>query len=320
MTLSVVLSNYNHARFLPYALKALFAQSRAAEEIILIDDASTDDSKVIMEAHLSCHPNVRLVRNSRNIGVIPNLNRGLEMARGDKIYFAAADDITYPRLFETSIALLDQYPAAALCSSRCEIIDIDGRPGQAMIGPIPRSTSGYINPVEVARLLMRDDGWFMGPTTLWRREPLFAIGGFPEELHAFTDGYVSRLLALRYGACFSPDILAAWRRMSGGMASSFTTGMDAAEFADTVERKMAESGGIFPAGYGKRWRRRHLFGARRFALIERRRISRAEGLSKWSAAMAIEFIVTSWLFIKLRPFDLIPLLRRRFQHAVRRLA
>src|SRR5262245_25848365 len=142
--LTVVLSNYNHARFLPHALSALSAQTRPADEIILIDDASTDDSVTVIEAHLSRHPNIRLVRNPTNLGVIANLNRGLQMARGNKMYFAAADDIAYPALFEKSLALLDRYPRAALCSSRCDIIDSEGRSAPAMVVPMPGSLPGLL--------------------------------------------------------------------------------------------------------------------------------------------------------------------------------
>jgi glycosyltransferase involved in cell wall biosynthesis len=315
--LTVILSNYNHARFLPHALSALFAQSRPADEIILIDDASTDGSVAVIEAHLSSHPNLRLVRNPNNLGIIANLNRGLEMARGNKLYFAAADDITYPTLFEKSVTLLDRYPQAALCSSRCDIIDREGSPPRALVTPMPRSSPGYIEPSEVAYQLMRDDSWFMGPTTLWHREPLFAIGGFPEELGALTDGYVSRFLALKCGACFLPETLAVWRRLRGGMAWSQTMSTDAERFTQLVERKMAESGSVFPPGYAQRWKRRYLFGVRR-ALVQERHSTRSQGPMRRVVAAATEMFLTMRLFMKLRPFDFAAVMQRHLQHLVRR--
>jgi glycosyltransferase involved in cell wall biosynthesis len=316
--LTVILSNYNHARFLPHALNALFAQSRPADEIILIDDASTDGSVAVIEAHLSRHPNTRLVRNPKNLGVIANLNRGLEMAHGNQVYFAAADDIAYPTLFEKSIALLDRYPRAALCSSRCDIIDGDGAHPRAMAAPMPRSTPGYIEPSEVAYQLVRDDSWFTGPTTMWHREILCAIGGFPEELGALTDGYISRHLALKYGACFLPEVLAAWRRIPGGMAWSQTMGTDAEQLTHLVERKMAKAGDVFPPGYAQRWKGRYLFGVRRFALVQERHTARSHGPMRWVVAAATEMFLTMWLFMKLRPFDFAAVMQRHLQHVVRR--
>jgi hypothetical protein len=65
---------------------------------------------------------------------------------------------------------------------------------------------------------MRDESWFTGNATIFRRSALLSVGGFPEELGAFTDGYVSRLLTVKYGSCYTPEVLVAWRQMEGGLA------------------------------------------------------------------------------------------------------
>ncbi len=108
--LSLVLTNYNHAHYLPEALAALAAQSRPADEAIFIDDASTDDSVEILETFLPRFKNARLVRNPKNRGVVANMNVGLEMARGSAIHFAASDDRTYPDFFAKGMALLEAHP------------------------------------------------------------------------------------------------------------------------------------------------------------------------------------------------------------------
>ena len=81
-TLSVILPNYNHAKFVGCALMALVAQERAPDEIIVIDDGSTDDSVAVIERLAAGAPTIRLLRNDRNIGVITTLQRGLREARG----------------------------------------------------------------------------------------------------------------------------------------------------------------------------------------------------------------------------------------------
>jgi glycosyltransferase involved in cell wall biosynthesis len=95
-TLSVVLPNYNHAKFVGRALAALLGQEHAADEIIVIDDGSTDDSVAVIERIAAAAPTIRLLRNPSNIGVIPTLQRGLEAAHGTYIYFAASDDWVFP--------------------------------------------------------------------------------------------------------------------------------------------------------------------------------------------------------------------------------
>src|ERR1700723_97564 len=90
--LSVVLPNYNHAKLIGRALAALLGQERTADEIIVIDDGSTDDSVAVIGRFAAPAPATRLLRNPNNIGVTPPLQRGLEPARGKYVYFAASDD------------------------------------------------------------------------------------------------------------------------------------------------------------------------------------------------------------------------------------
>ena len=80
--LSVVLPNYNHARYLPRALDAYLSQDHPADEIIVIDDCSADASREIVTRYAANHPSIRLVSNDKNMGVIPTLSRGLNEARG----------------------------------------------------------------------------------------------------------------------------------------------------------------------------------------------------------------------------------------------
>src|SRR5512146_981209 len=107
-SLSVIVPNYNHARFLPSSLGALLSQDCQPDDIIVIDDASTDDSVAIVQSLIAEHPHARLVRNQRNQGVIAALNAGLGMARGDLIYFGAADDVVLPGFFSRSGSILEQ--------------------------------------------------------------------------------------------------------------------------------------------------------------------------------------------------------------------
>src|SRR5581483_7557387 len=112
---SVVVPNYNHGKYLARCLTALLEQSVPPLEIIVIDDASTDDSVQVAGEFVRRHPIVRLHRNERNQGVIYNANLGLQLIRGDYVLFAAADDEVLPGFMEKSADLLRQHPQAALC-------------------------------------------------------------------------------------------------------------------------------------------------------------------------------------------------------------
>jgi glycosyltransferase involved in cell wall biosynthesis len=311
--LSVVLTSYNYARFLPAALSALAAQTRPADELIVIDDGSRDESVAIIAAFLRRFAAARLIRNPRNIGTVGNLNRGLELARGEVVYFAAADDIAYPLLFERGMEALAAYPEAALFSARSHVIDAGGRVETTLATAIPLRRPGFIAPAAIARMLIADDNWLTGNTTLYRRMPLAAAGGFAAELGSLCDGYVSRLLAARHGTCFSPEVLGAWRRHQGGYAWSETADFARSrELAAAVERRMTAEACCFPPGYARRWVGRQLFGARRFALARARHAAAKRGLAATLWARLCEIVMTSYLFLAYRPRDFAAVLRRRF--------
>lgn len=312
--LTVVLANYNHARFLPFAFEALLAQTCPPEEAIIIDDVSTDNSVEVIERYLPRFTKAHFIKNPKNVGIVRNMNIGLEAATSDFVHFAAADDITYPTLYEKARKLLQQYPQAGLFSARSDIIDVDGNPKGMLPTPTPLHEPGFIPPAMAAQQLIRDDSWFMGNATVFRRSHTLAAGGFPEELQSLADGYICRLLALKHGACFSPEVLAAWRRMEGGVAWSYTVDLARSTHQmDLTERLMKEAGDVFPAEYQRRWRGRHLFAAQRFALVQARAAAKKNGLLAYAAALVREVIGTARLFASLRPADLGAVLSRRIR-------
>lgn len=315
MKLTAILSNYNHSQYLSCAIDALLAQTRPADEIIIFDDASTDNSVSIVERYLSNHPEIIFIRNTSNFGIIQNMNRGLEMAHSEVVYFAAADDVTYPPLFETGMALLERYPQAALFSARCEIINEEGRTEESFPTPSPLSVPGFVNPTQTLKEMLRDDGWFVGGCTLYVRSALVAVGGYPVELGAFCDGYVSRLLALKHGSCYAPVVLSGWRRMEGGMAWTQATNVSAMlDMIKVGEQKMREANGIFPDIFIRRWKGRQLFGARRFSITQQRKKNLAQyGTFRILLAMTCDFVAVSWHFLTLRPWDLLTVARRRWK-------
>src|ERR1700677_4302933 len=77
MSLSVILPNYNHAKLIPRALYAFLNQTPPAEEIIVIDDGSTDDSVKVIEEFARRHRSIRLIRHPANRGIVAAVKSGL---------------------------------------------------------------------------------------------------------------------------------------------------------------------------------------------------------------------------------------------------
>ena len=254
-TLSVVLPNYNHAHFIGEALTAIAEQSIQPNEVVVIDDASTDDSVEVVQEFVKRRPVVRLLRNPKNSGVVSAMNRGLGMATGDYIYLAAADDKILPGFFEKSIALLQAHPRASLCSALSVLADVDLRRLGRLPAEPPFPDARFIEPAEILARLRHGESWFMGNTTIYRTEALRESGGFREELGPFADGFASRALALRHGACFIPEELAVWRRSPSGFATSTSRKPEAVEkiIAGARALMLGPYAALFPSDYVESW-------------------------------------------------------------------
>ena len=262
-TLSVVMANYNHGRFLEIALTAILEQSWPPDEIIVVDDASTDDSMEILQALAQQSPLIRVERNERNLGVVASFNRLVDIAGGDYVYGAAADDMVLPGLFEKSMRLLTEFPQAGLCSCLTRVMDEEGHDARLFPTPIVASGPRFLTPGEVLRTLRRQGSWMMGNTVFYRRGALLELGGFLPELHSFYDGFFQQVLALRHGACFIPEPLASWRQLAGGYsrqtAKDFDRSLEIMRCAGTLMRTTYRE--LFPERYVSDWEKMWLWTA-----------------------------------------------------------
>jgi hypothetical protein len=100
--ISVIVPNYNYARYLRQRLTSIKAQTYPIFEIIVLDDASTDDSLAVLDAVAQEMLELRVVRNERNGGsAIKQWARGVAEAKGDLVWIAEADDFADPKFLAT---------------------------------------------------------------------------------------------------------------------------------------------------------------------------------------------------------------------------
>lgn len=97
---SVIVPVYNSEQELRDCLDSLVEQTEKDIEIIVIDDASTDNSPEIEAEYQKKYPNVKVYRNERNLGQSETRNRGIELAEGDYIAFLDSDDYVNPGMYE----------------------------------------------------------------------------------------------------------------------------------------------------------------------------------------------------------------------------
>jgi glycosyltransferase involved in cell wall biosynthesis len=115
-TVSVVIPAYNAGRTIQDAICSVRAQTYRPIEIVVVDDASTDDTITRVE-EMAC-PDLFVVRNHTNLGGAATRNRGIELARGELVAFLDADDLWSPRKLESQLAALRKqaHPAFSFTS------------------------------------------------------------------------------------------------------------------------------------------------------------------------------------------------------------
>ena len=218
VTVSVLLCNYNDARYLPDSLGAICTQSRLPEEVIVLDDGSTDNSLEIIEDFGRRYPFVRILKNETNRGLLYSINRALQEARCDFVVWAAADDLLMPGFLERNVQFLSEYPAAKMTFSRLAVFE-DGSDeitsfteknygGAFDFGTAPR----FLSPQMLRDRLQHSHLWISANTAMASRAALIEIGGFDRELRWHADYFSFLAVALRHGVVCIPETLALMRQ------------------------------------------------------------------------------------------------------------
>jgi glycosyltransferase involved in cell wall biosynthesis len=124
---SVIIPNYNHARFLRQRIESVFGQTFQDFEVILLDDCSSDESRSILSSY-GANSRVRIEFNDVNSGsTFKQWNKGVRLARGEYVWIAESDDYADARLLEKLVPLLDTDRNAVLTYCRSWRILADGQ-------------------------------------------------------------------------------------------------------------------------------------------------------------------------------------------------
>jgi glycosyltransferase involved in cell wall biosynthesis len=127
---------YNGGRFLATALDSLLAQTLEDLEIVISDNASTDETEAICREYAARDARIRYVRQSRNIGANPNWNAVRQMARGTYFKWASANDRCEPGFVAACVNVLEEREDVVLCYPETRLIDEDGRELQVYDDPL----------------------------------------------------------------------------------------------------------------------------------------------------------------------------------------
>ncbi len=185
-SITVLVLNWNGARFLPRCLDALTAQTFPDFEVIVIDNASTDGSVDNLE---DFWPNFRLVRLETNLGFAIGNNRGATYARGNWLAFLNNDAFPEPDWLSNLDRFRREHPEFTFFCSR--VMDFGNQALLQNSGDVYH-ISGYawprdnLIPVEISHLTPEEVFSASAAAAMYQKEAFLEVGGFDE---AFSSHY-----------------------------------------------------------------------------------------------------------------------------------
>lgn len=287
-SISVVLPVYNRAKLVSRSIESVLAQTHTDFELIIVDDASSDESVLVAKSYL-VDERVRLLRNDRNIGAGASRNRGVEAARASTIAFQDSDDYWLPNKLAVQFAKMKENRASV---AYCGAIYYGNRSSyyvpQGQFKKLSGDMSEMVtigNPISTQTLLISAD--------LFRE-----AGGFDSSLKQYEDWELTIRLARLTQFTFIEEPLLIIYRTAGSLSDNILTDAISRE---TIVDKHASHFASYPAHLS-----RHLYiaGALRSRLgnhLEARRtLSRAMQITpslktatRWMAAVAASLLPRS---------------------------
>jgi glycosyltransferase involved in cell wall biosynthesis len=200
---SILLTCYNHLRFLPEAVEGVRSQTFKDYEIIAIDDGSTDGSR----EWLADQPGIRTIFNEQNLGTYGTLNVGLQAASGEFIAILNDDDVWMPAKLDRQLELFAAHPKIGLCHTGGYFIDGDGNemPGSPLGFAFPRFATGDV------LLGLVYENKIIASAALARRECFEKLGGFNESYFGSGDWEMWFRIAEQYHVGFVDEPLTLYR-------------------------------------------------------------------------------------------------------------
>ena len=226
-TVSVVVPNYNHARFLRKRIESVLGQTYQDFELILLDDCSTDDSRTILSEYAG-DARVRVEFNEVNSGsTFKQWNKGVGLARGKYVWLAESDDYADERLLEKLVGRLEEDPSAVLCYCRSWRVSGDGELNGHWDSELPhvdtqRWTTDFSvdGREECQKYLVRQNTVLSASSVLFRRDLYWQVGGADENLRFCGDWKMWASMALTGGrVCYLGEPLNYCRYHEGSVTT-----------------------------------------------------------------------------------------------------
>lgn len=230
---SICIPVYNGAEYLEHCLDSVLAQTYNRFEIVLVDDQSTDDSVKIAEQYAHRDARIKVFRNPKNLGLVGNWNRCVELASGQWLKFVFQDDQIYPECLEKMLAVQQEGIDLIVCRREFVFDDVaqsqkewylrhDSEYSLDVLFPGQRRISGE----DISRAAVQHfNKNFIGEPTavMLRRSAFFEYGPFNANMIQACDLEYWIRISANGGLVYVPETLAHFRVHGGSVSSSNTS-------------------------------------------------------------------------------------------------
>lgn len=211
---SVCIGAYNRKDTIRECVESVLAQTWPDREIVVVDDASTDGTREILQSYGDA---IRLILRDENSGICPiTRNQAAAAARGGYVAFLDSDDVWHPEKLAKQVAFLDAHPDVPLCHTLCNVID-----AQSLVVGV-RHGLGVVP--ETGRIFERllDHCWITISTVMVRKSLFDEVGWFnPEAPYGYLgeDHEFFLRVARRHPIGLVPEVLAGFRKAGQGITA-----------------------------------------------------------------------------------------------------
>jgi glycosyltransferase involved in cell wall biosynthesis len=207
-TVSFVIPNYNHARYLAAAIDSALAQTYGDVEVIVVDDGSTDDSRAVAGTF---GDRIRYIYQD-NAGLSAARNTGVQVANGEYIALLDADDLVERTYVARLLEALASHPGASGAYCGFRFVDENNL-------SLNRIEQRIVAPEALYGALLNGNYW-VPESLLAHRSCYAALGQFDTSLRACEDWDVWLRFSRRWTLVGIPDVLIRYRVVTGSMSSN----------------------------------------------------------------------------------------------------
>ena len=202
---SVCIPTYNTARYLADAIESVLAQDFSDYELVICDNASTDETPEICRRYNDSR--VRYVRFDELVNQGGNWNRCLELSSGEYVALLHADDLYLPGFLEERVRILDQQPDVGLVFGAVQLINDHG----VVTGKEAFGDEVFMAPAPEFYKELLIKCVILPPSVVVRRGCYEALGRFDEKRLFAIDWEMWLRLSARFGVAYSPAVNSAYR-------------------------------------------------------------------------------------------------------------